>query len=124
MEPKHTFSLGPVFVVLVTWPWLNALLAAWGYRPYRGWGLVLGLALLLGFAAAAWLVDFGLARLGIDRAVRSALWLGAAVGPSVVLWAVEQGMAPLAAQALGLVATLVGFGLGHGLDRIVQKQKR
>jgi hypothetical protein len=123
-EGSYRFSLGPLFVVFVTWPWMNTLLASWGYRPYQGWGIALGLALILGFAAAAWLIDWGLARLGLGRGVRSALWLGAVVGPYAGLWAIEQGVQPMAAQALGLAATLGGFVAGYALDRVLQKRNR
>jgi MFS family permease len=118
------FSLGSLFIVFVTWPWMNTLLKEWGYRPYRGWGIVIGLGIILGFALVAWLIDYALAVGGVSKAIRSGLWLGAVLGPYAGLLVVDKGGDPQWGHLAGIAATMVGFALGYPVERLLARRKR
>lgn len=114
--PKYRSSLGPMFIVFVTWPWMNTLLNEWGYRPYRGWGLALGFGIIVLAALLAWLADYALFRLGIAKTVRAGLWMAATLGPGAGIGAFVRLGNPMWSQIAGLAATFFGFGVGHALD--------
>jgi hypothetical protein len=120
----YSFSIGPLFIVLVTWPWMNDLLRAWGYRPYRGWGIAIGLGLELSFVLIAWLIDRALAAGGVPKSVRSGLWLGAVLGPYLGLLTADQGASLAASQVAGIAATILGFAIGYTIDRVLTRTSR
>jgi hypothetical protein len=121
---NYSFSLGPLFVVFVTWPWVNALLRAWGYRPYRVWGFALGLGLVLGVVLVAQLIDYALAWGGGGRELRAGLWLGTVIGPYAGLLVADRGANLMWGHAAGIAATLLGFAVGFTAERWLARKRR
>lgn len=104
---------GGILIAVVSYPWIAQQVKAWGYVPYRGLGIALVLGLGLGVLAAVLLVDYILARVGMEKRIRSGLWLAAALGPAASLAVWNQWGHPVWSQVAGIASTLFGFGLGY-----------
>jgi hypothetical protein len=105
--------------------WASDLTKDLGYLPYRGKGWVVGLGILLGFALAALVVDYGIYRMGMRRAMRAGLWLGAMFGPYMAMWGVLEAGAPIpvTSQIAGAVGTLLAFGFGYVVSVALERRR-
>lgn len=97
--------------------WAFHLVKERGYLPYRGPGIAISLGIVLGFALAALLIDYVLARMGVPKRLRSALWFGALFGPYAGLLADNAWQHPVWSHVIGVASTVAGFGLGYLLER-------
>ena len=116
-HPPYRPAVGAFLLGLLGYQWVAAILKGWGYVPYRSPGLFIGLALFIGFALSALLVDFLLARILPQQALRSALWFSAVLGPYAGLLAFSTWGEPIASHIVGIVTTLLAFGLGYFLEK-------
>jgi len=116
---KVSFSMGAL--TMYVFPWINYLLNAWGYKPYRGLGILLGIGSILGLAGLILGIDYILFRYGLSRPVRSGMWWGATLGPMAGGVASYQWGNLIATQAIGVVSTLLGFIFGYWVALPVKK---
>lgn len=114
---SYQFSFAAGSIVFYTWPWLNALLYRWGYRPYRSAGIWIGLGLMLVFLGLAVGTDYLLYRLGLPRRVRSGLWLAATLGPLAGFAVFNTWGYIVAGQVAAILAIMLGFVLGYSSSR-------
>lgn len=106
-------SMSGILIAVVSYRWIAQQVKAWGYVPYRGLGIALTLGLGLGVLAAVLLVDYALARVGIEKRIRSGLWLAAAWGPAASLTVWNEWGHLVWSQVAGIAGTFLGFGLGY-----------
>ncbi len=112
---KFEPSVSGIFIVLI-FPWISGSLKSMGYVPYRGMGLAIGLAQALLTALLVLGVDYGLARLGLAKPVRSGVWWSAMFGPLTGFAVFNEWGSQMWGQVTAVVSTLAAFALGYAVD--------
>jgi len=118
-RPKYELGVGSGLVALIAYRWAATVVQEWGWKPSERFGWVFGM--MVGFSVVLLLVDYGLGRLRIERAVRGGLWAGAVFGPYAGLVAWEELAHPVWAQVIGLGSTLLVFVLFYFLERRLRR---
>lgn len=115
------FSVG--LMALVAFRWGAELTRSWGYAPARGAGLAINFGLVAGMVLLALLVDVGLQRAGLSRAIRSGVWFAALTGPYAGMIALHEWGHLVGSQAIGVASTLLAFLLGYWLEQRVTRKE-
>jgi hypothetical protein len=111
LEYQSWMSIGIIFPAFVIIQWVFYLTKELGYAPYRGRGIAISFGLYIAMLAVIFLADYALARLGIRKTIRSALWASAFIGPYAGLAAWNTWGHPVWSQVAGVVGTVAAFGL-------------
>ncbi len=110
-------GFGIFFPAVIIIQWVFSLTKEWGYLPYRGWGIAISLGLYLGFLIVLFSADYGLARSGVHKPVRSAVWASAFLGPYLGLVTFNAWEHPLWSQIAGTACSLITFVVVYLIDR-------
>ncbi|MBN1669298.1 MAG: hypothetical protein JW862_19550 [Anaerolineales bacterium] len=110
-----SISFGSIFMGYVAFTWASALVRARGDVIYRGVGSLIGIGLFLAIILGALAIDLLLAKLKLQKRIRSAIWIGAVLGPYAGIVA-SNSTPPTMSHIIGVVTTLVGFTLSWYID--------
>ncbi len=118
-----SISFGSTFMGYVAFIWASAFVRARGYIIYRGTGALLGIGLFLAIILSTLAIDLLLAKLTLQKRIRSAIWIGAVLGPYASIVAANT-MPPTLSHVIGVVTTLAGFALSWYIDgKRISKRK-
>ena len=118
-----SISFGSAFMGYVAFIWASAFVRAWGYVIYRGTGALIGIGLFLAIIFSTLAIDLLLAKLTLQKRIRSAIWIGAVLGPYAGI-AAANTMPPTLSHIIGVVTTLVSFALSWYIDgKRISKRK-
>jgi hypothetical protein len=117
---RPSTSLGFYLTGMFVFLWASALTVQLGYNPGQPVGGLFFVGIGLGLAITAIFANKLLARTGIDRPTRSALWLGALVGPYVSLAIEIQGLNPTTSHLAGFGSAVFLFWLSIQIDKLVE----
>ena len=88
--PPYRPGFGLTLAAFIIYPWVSTLLKRWNYVTYRTPGLFIGIGLFLAIILVVLLIDYLMARLGLEGALRSALWFSALLGSYAGLVALNE----------------------------------
>jgi hypothetical protein len=121
-RPRASTTLGYFFVGLFILYWSSSLTSLLGYKINQG----LGVIIFVGIGAGLFLVTFFtnrlMAKMGLDRPVRSAIWLSAVIGPYVNLVAFHAWQSPVLSHLVGFAAAVGSFLISIFLDKTFEKK--
>jgi predicted regulator of Ras-like GTPase activity (Roadblock/LC7/MglB family) len=116
-HPKYEFGTSSFLVAFLSYPWVSHLVREWGYVPYGGTGIAIVFGMGLGILLTVQLIDYVLARVGLEKPIRSGIWLAAALGPTSGFTVLNEWGHPVGSHVVGSLSTVLAFGLGYFLDR-------
>jgi hypothetical protein len=118
-----SISFGSGFMGYAAFIWASALVRAREYVIYRGVGSLIGIGLFLAIILGALEIDLLLAKLKLQKRTRSAIWIGAVLGPYAGIVA-SNSTPPTMSHIIGVVTTLVGFTLSWYIDgKLISRRK-
>jgi hypothetical protein len=120
-HPRASTTLGYFFVGLFILFWSSSLTNQIGFDLKKGFGtlIFIGIGLLLCLTTV--FVNRIMAKIGLERAIRSALWLSAAIGPYVNMITYNTWNLPVISHIVGFAAAIFTFILSFQLDKLLEK---
>jgi len=117
-------SLGYFITVMFIFLWASDLTIQAGFHPARGIGGLVFVGIGFGLGLIVILFNSLLAYSGIDRPVRSGLWMAAVVGPYFGLSSFSRWQNPTLSHLVGFGSAVIAFWLSFILDRLVHNQAK
>ena len=114
-------SLGFFMTGMFVFLWASDLTLRLGYHPTRGLGSLIFVSFGLALALIVILVNSLLARTGIDRTVRSGLWLAAVLGPYIGLLVQSRWKNPTLGHLAGFGSAVLAFWISLLLDKLIRR---
>jgi hypothetical protein len=120
-HPRASTTLGYFFVGLFILFWSSSLTRQFGFDLKKGVGTLIFIGTLLLLSFSAIFVNNIMAKIGLERAVRSALWLSAVIGPYVSLTTYHKWNLPVVSHISGFAVAILTFNLSFQLDKLLEK---
>ena len=114
-------SLGFFFAGVFVFIWASNLTNELGYIPLNGIGIAIFLGIGVGLAALLIGINSLLAKMGLSRTLRSALWLSAVCGPYLTIAARGRWDNPVWGHLAGFAATLLAFCISLVVDKLTER---
>lgn len=123
-KPRPTTTLGFFFVGLFILFWSSSITSLLGYNLSKGPGafIFIGIALLLSILTI--LLNHVMSIIGIERPVRSGIFLSSVLGPYVNMLAENAWKSPTISHIAGFFASILAFLLSYLLDRIIARSPK
>jgi hypothetical protein len=119
---RPSTSLGYFFVGLFLLFWSSSLTTLLGYDLKQGFGVLIFVGVGLTLTLVTILVNKIMAKIGLNRSIRSALWLSAVIGPYVNLTTYYSWNVPVLSHISGFAAAILSFLFSTILDKFLEKK--
>ncbi len=120
-RPRPSTTLGYFFVGFFILFWSTSLTTTLGFNLKKGFGTLVFIGVGLLLTSVTLLVIHFMARMGVDRPIRSAFMLSAVIGPYVNLAAYHTWNLPVISQIAGYIASILAFLISLLLDKMLQR---
>ncbi|MFZ0531703.1 MAG: hypothetical protein WAM09_00870 [Anaerolineales bacterium] len=121
-RPRASTTLGYFFVGMFILFWSSSLTAMFGFNLKNGFGSLIFIGVGLSLTFATMLIIRFMARIGIDRPVRSAFMLSAVIGPYVNMAAYHAWNSPVISHIAGFSASILAFIVSILLDKLLERK--
>jgi hypothetical protein len=123
-KPRPSTSLGYFFVGLFTLFWASSLTNLLGFDLRKGWGSLVFIGLAVLIILPVIIIVRLMARIGLDRPIRSAFLFSAVIGPYVDLVADHAWNLSVVSHMLGFAASILAFLASLLLDRLLARSAK
>lgn len=121
-RPRASTTLGYFFVGLFILLWSSSLTRMLGYNLSRISGSLIFILIGSGLTIVAWSVIHIMAKIGIERPVRSAILLSAVIGPYVNMATYNSWNSGVVSHIAGFIASIFAFLASFLLDKILMQK--
>jgi hypothetical protein len=120
-HPRASTTLGYFFVGLFIMFWSTSLTTLLGFDLKKGFGtlIFIGVGLTLTFATI--FINRIMSRIGLERPIRSSLWLSAVLGPYVNLITYNLWNSPVVSHIAGFGTAILTFILSFLLEKTLER---
>jgi hypothetical protein len=115
-KPYSSTSLGNFFVGMFILFWSSSLTELFGYDHRHGYGGLIFSAVGLTLTFGTMYINTLMKKIGLDRSVRSALWLSAVIGSYVALTTYPWGL-PIFSEIAGFISSILTFLISYQFDK-------
>jgi hypothetical protein len=119
--PRTSTTLGYFFTGLFILFWSSSLTALFGYDLKKGYGVLIFVGIGLALSVATIMINKFMARIGMERSIRSALWLSAVIGPYVNQFSYHSWKIPVISHIAGFTASILTFIFSYQLDKLISR---
>jgi hypothetical protein len=120
-RPRASTTLGYFFVGLFILFWSSSISSMLGFDLKQGYGVLIFIAVGLILTFTIILVNKFMAKIGLARPIRSALFLSAVVGPYVNQTTYNSWNLPVISHLAGFIASILTFTISYLLDTTLEK---
>ncbi|OGO12029.1 MAG: hypothetical protein A2Y53_02930 [Chloroflexi bacterium RBG_16_47_49] len=120
-RPRASTTLGYFFVGMFILFWSSSLTALLGFDLKKGYGALIFIIVGLSLTFTTIFINRLMTKLGLDRSIRSALWLSAVIGPYANLISYNYWHLPVISHIVGFAASILAFIFSFLLDKMLGK---
>lgn len=120
-RPHASVILSNIVLTFSILFWSASLTTQFGFDLKKGPGILVFIAIWLFISLGILLVTLLMAKLGVERRIRSALLLAAIIGPYINLIAYLAWDRPTVSHILGFVSSIIAFLFSLVLDKILSR---
>jgi len=120
-HPRASTTLGYFFVGLFILFWSSSLTNQIGFDLKKEFGALIFFGILLMLSFLTVIVNKIMARIGLERAIRSACWLSAVIGPYVNMTTYNAWNLSVISHIAGFAAAILTFIISFQLDKLLEK---
>lgn len=120
-QPRASTTLGYFFVGLFILFWSSSLTTLMGFDLKKGYGILIFIGVGLILTLPTIFINWIMAKIGLVRPIRSALWLSAIIGPYVNLTTYNSWNVPVISHIAGFIASILAFIFSFLLDKTLEK---
>jgi hypothetical protein len=117
-KPRFSTNISYFFLVIFLLVWASTLTNQMGYIPLRGVGMLITLGIIAVLILILLATNHILAKIGLSKAIRSALWFSALIGPYISIIAINNWGNSALSHIVGVFSALLGFNISYALDRL------
>jgi hypothetical protein len=121
-RPRPSTTLGYFFVGMFILFWSSSLTAMLGFDIKNGFGSLIFIGIGLSLTFTTMLIIRFMAKIGIDRPVRSAFLLSAVIGPYVNMATYHAWNSPVISLIAGFSASIFAFIVSILLDKLLERK--
>jgi hypothetical protein len=115
-RPRASTTLGYFFIGLFILFWSSSITSLLGFDFKIGYGTLIFVTLGLTLSLTIIFINRFMEKIGLDRPIRSALFLSALVGPYVNLITYNAWNRPVISHIVGFIASIFTFTISYLLD--------
>ena len=120
-RPRASTTLGYFFIGLFILFWSSSISSLLGFEVKKGYGTLIFVAVGLTLTFIIILVNRFMVKIGLERPIRSALFLSALVGPYVNQTTYNSWNLPVISHLAGFIASILTFTISYLLDTALGK---
>lgn len=120
-RPRASTTLGYFFIGLFILFWSSSISSLLGFDVKKGYGTLIFVAVGLTLTFTIILVNRFMVKIGLERPIRSALFLSALVGPYVNQTTYSSWNLPVISHIAGFIASILTFTISYLLDTALGK---
>jgi len=120
-RPRASTTLGFFFIGLFILFWSSSISSLLGFDVKKGYGTLIFVAVGLTLTFTIILVNRFMVKIGLERPIRSALFLSALVGPYVNQTTYNSWNLPVISHLAGFIASILTFTISYLLDTALGK---
>ena len=120
-RPRASTTLGFFFIGLFILFWSSSISSLLGFEVKKGYGTLIFVAVGLTLTFTIILVNRFMVKIGLERPIRSALFLSALVGPYVNQTTYNSWNLPVISHLAGFIASILTFTISYLLDTALGK---
>jgi hypothetical protein len=121
-RPRASTTLGYFFIGLFILFWSSSISSTVGFDFKKGYGALIFVAVGLIMAYTITLVNKFMEKIGLERPIRSALFLSAVIGPFVNQTTFNSLSLPAISHIVGFIASILTFIISYLLDTSLGKK--
>jgi hypothetical protein len=123
-RPRASTTLGYFFLGLFILFWSSSLTTLLGFDLKKGYGALIFIVIGLTLMFTTIFINRIMAKIGLERPVRSALWLSAVIGPYINLTTYNSWNLPVISHLAGFFASILTFIISYLLDTTLERYQK
>jgi hypothetical protein len=123
-RPRASTTLGYFFLGLFILFWSSSLTTLLGFDLKKGYGALIFIVSGLTLMFTTIFINRIMAKIGLERPVRSALWLSAVIGPYINLTTYNSWNLPVISHLAGFFASILTFIISYLLDTTLERYQK